>query len=85
MNCEIITLLLRLSISAKLNMRWFVRYMYTCGGGLGRCDMLKLWSWNLVVNKCVVNTWYDNTCVVSCELYNNLTGVYLEKNVYAQC
>ena len=32
----------------------------------------------------MVNTWYDNTCVVSCELYNNLTGVYLEKNVYAQ-
>ena len=24
------------------------------------------------------------TCVVSCELYNNLTGVYFEKNVYAR-
>jgi len=33
----------------------------------------------------VVNTWCDSTCVVSCELYNNLTGVYIEKRVYAQC
>ena len=39
--------------------------------------------WNceqvLVVNKCVVNTWCDNTCVVSCELYNNLISVDIEK------
>jgi len=33
--------------------------------------------------KCVVNTWYDNACVVSCELYNNPTSVYLDKNIYA--
>jgi len=33
--------------------------------------------------KYVVNAWCDNTCVVSCELYNNSTGVYLEKSVYA--
>ena len=45
----------------------------------------KLWTWDLVVNKYVVNTWCDNTCVVSYELYNNPTSVYLEKNVYAQC
>ena len=44
---------------------------------------VKLWTWNLVVNKCLVNTWYDITCVLNCELYNNLTGVYLEKSVYA--
>ena len=24
------------------------------------------------------------TCVVSCELYNNMIGVYLKKNVYVQ-
>ena len=35
------------------------------------------------MNKCVVNTLCDNTCVVSYELYNNPTGVYLEKNVNA--
>jgi len=46
--------------------------------------MLKLWTWNLVVNKCVVNTWGDITYVVSCEWYNNSTGVYFEKSVYAQ-
>jgi len=45
---------------------------------------VKLWIWNMVVNKCLVNTWCDVTCVVNCELYNNLTGVYLEKNVYAR-
>ena len=27
----------------------------------------------------------DINCVVSCELYNNPTNVYIEKNVYAQC
>ena len=32
----------------------------------------------------MVNTWYDITCVLSCELYNNPTGVYLEKNVYVR-
>ena len=36
----------------------------------------------MFVNKCVVNTRCDN--VVSCELYNNLTSVYLEKSVYTQ-
>jgi len=49
------------------------------------CKMLKLWTWNLVVNKWVINTWYDNTYVVNYELYDNLIGVYFEKNVYAQC
>jgi len=38
----------------------------------------------MVVNKCVVNTWRDNTCVVSYELYNNPTSVYIEKSIYAQ-
>ena len=38
----------------------------------------------MVVNKCVINTWCDNTCVMSCELYNNSIGVYLERSVYAQ-
>jgi len=47
------------------------------------CDMIKLWTWNLIVNKCVANTWCDNTSDVSCELYNNPTGVYLEKSIYA--
>ena len=46
--------------------------------------MLKLWTWNLVVNKCVINTWGDITCVVSYELYNNPTSVYFEKNVYVR-
>ena len=34
------------------------------------------------MNKCVVNTWGDITCIVNYELYNNLIGVYNEKNVY---
>ena len=38
----------------------------------------------MVVNKYVVNTWCDITCVVSCELYNNSIGVYLEKSVYVR-
>ena len=38
----------------------------------------------MIMNKCMINTWCDITCVVSYELYNNLTGVYLEKNVYEQ-
>ena len=38
----------------------------------------------MVVNKCMVNTCGDITCVVSCELYNNMIGVYLKKNVYVQ-
>ena len=46
--------------------------------------MLKLWAWNLVVTNCVVNIWGDITCVLSCELYHNLTSVYLEKNVYVR-
>ena len=37
------------------------------------------------MNKCVVSTSCDDNCVVSCELDNNPIGVYLEKNVYAQC
>ena len=31
-----------------------------------------------------INTWCDIICVVSCELYKNSSGVYLEKNIYAQ-
>ena len=34
----------------------------------------------MVVNKYLVNTLYD----ITCELYNNLIGVYLEKSVYAR-
>jgi len=45
---------------------------------------VKLWTWDMVVNKCMVNTLCDITCVLSCELYNNSTGVYLETSVYAQ-
>ena len=41
---------------------------------------IKLWTWNMVVNKYLVNTLYD----ITCELYNNLIGVYLEKSVYAR-
>ena len=37
----------------------------------------------MVVDKYVINTWCENVCVMSCELHNNATGVYLEKNVYA--
>ena len=55
-----------------------------CDDRFWHCEMLKLWTWNLVVNKCVVNTWGDITYVVSCEWYNNSTGVYFEKSVYAQ-
>ena len=48
--------------------------------------MLKLWTWNLIVNKCVVNTWSDIICVMSCELYNSPIGVYLEKKyLCARC
>ena len=36
------------------------------------------------VNKCLVNTWCDITCVVNYELQNNPTDVYLEKNIYVQ-
>ena len=32
----------------------------------------------------MVNIWCDITCIVRCELYNNLTSVYLEKIGYAQ-
>ena len=42
---------------------------------------VKFWTWDMVVNECVVNTWCDIICILSCELYNNPTGVYLEKNV----
>ena len=38
----------------------------------------------MVVNKCGVNSLCDNTCVVSCELYNNPTGDYLEKSISVQ-
>ena len=31
------------------------------------------------MNKCVVNTLCDITCVMSCELYNNPTSVDIEK------
>jgi len=58
-----------------VNMRWWIVTLWD----------VKLWTWDLVVNKCVFNTWCDNTCVMSCELYNNPTSVYLEKSVYAQC
>ena len=33
----------------------------------------------MVVNECVINTCSDITCLVSYELYNNPTSVYLEK------
>ena len=45
---------------------------------------VKLWTWYLVVNKCVVNIWCGITCVLTYELYNNLIGVHLEKNIYAR-
>ena len=45
--------------------------------------MLKLWTWNLVVNKCELILEVI-LLVVSYELYNNSTGVYLEKNLYAR-
>jgi len=57
-----------------VNMRWWIVTLW---------DM-KLWTWDLVVNKCVINTWCDNTCFVSCELYNNPTSVYLDK-IVTQC
>jgi len=49
------------------------------------CDMLncehEIWLW--------INVWLildvKNTCVVSCEFYNNPNSVYLEKSVYARC
>ena len=31
-----------------------------------------------------VNIWYDIICVLSYELYNNLTSVYLKKSIYAR-
>ena len=37
----------------------------------------------MIMNKCEVNTWCGITCVLSCKLYNNPIGVYLEKSVYA--
>ena len=37
----------------------------------------------MIVNKCVVNTRCDITCVVSCELYSNPTDICHEKSVYA--
>ena len=40
----------------------------------------EIWLWI----KCVINIWCDITCVVSCELYNNSSDVYLEKIVYTQ-
>ena len=45
---------------------------------------VKLWTWDMIVNKCVVNTWCDITCILSCELHNNPTGVYLEKSFYGR-
>ena len=45
---------------------------------------VKLWIWNMIVNKCVINTWCDNTCVISWELDNNSAGVYLEISVYVR-
>ena len=56
-----------------VNMWWWIMML----GGV------KLWTWDMVVNKCMVSTWFDITCVLSCELYNNSIGVYLEKNVCA--
>ena len=58
-----------------------MRYTQTCDCGLWD---VKLWRWDIVVNKCLVNTWCDNNCVVSYELYNNPIGVYLEKSVYVR-
>ena len=46
---------------------------------------VKLWTWDMIVNECVVNTWCDNTCFVICELYNNSTGVYFEKREKCLC
>jgi len=52
-----------------VNMWWWI---VTLGG-------VKLWTLDMVVNKYVVNTWCDITCVLSCKLYNNTIVVYLEK------
>ena len=81
---EIITLLLKLSISAKLNVLIYEIHVNMWRWIVTLWDV-KLWTWDLIVNKYVVNTWCDNTCAASYELYNNPTSVYLEKSVYAQC
>ena len=64
-----------LNYEIHVNMWWWIMTLWD----------VKLLTWDLVVNKCVVNTWCENTCIVSFELYNNPTSVYLEKSVYAQC
>ena len=58
--------------------------MWTCDGGLWHYEMWNC-EWVLVVDKCVVNTWCEITCVVSYELYNNPISVYLEKSVDVEC
>ena len=68
--CKVEHVLIR---EIHVNMQWWIMTLWD----------VKLWIWDMIVNKCMVNTWSDNTCVVSCELYNNPTNVYLEKNVYA--
>ena len=64
-----------LNCEIHVNITWLIMTLWD----------VKLWTWDLVVNECVVNTWCKNTCVLSCELYNNLTSVYLKKSVFAQC
>jgi len=51
------------------------------------CDIIRceIMTMSFSCDKCVVNTWCDITCIVSYELYNNPTSVYLEKSVDAQC
>ena len=71
-----------------IDYKWQVEQVLICGIHVNMWWWIvtlwdvKLWTWDMVMNKCVVNTWCDITCVASCELYNNLTGVYLEKSVY---
>ena len=45
---------------------------------------VKLWIWDMVVIKRLVNPWCDITCVMNYELYDNPIGVYIDKSVYAQ-
>ena len=51
------------------------------------CDIIRcaIVNMSFSCDKCVVNTGCGITCIVSCELYNNPTSVYLEKSVDAQC
>jgi len=42
-----------------------------------RCEIMNM---SFSCDKCVFNTWCDITCIVSYELYNNPTSVYLEKS-----